>query len=105
MDCKTRRQTILETLNQSSETSMVQYRYDPGTNNDLDKLWSRFVLNVLEKSIERKERPDMYGEAKIILLKKYPRVIWQHCANRLILKTRFFFFFIVAPGHLNSNSK
>ena len=72
MDCKTRRQTILETLNQSSETSMVQYRYDPGTNNDLDKLWSRFVLNVLEKSIERKERPDMYGigEAKLILLKK-----------------------------------
>ena len=52
---------MLETLNQSSETSMVQYRYDPGTYNELDKLWSKFVLNVLEKSIERKERPDMYG--------------------------------------------
>ena len=59
LDCKTHRQAMLETLNQSSETAMVQYRYDPGTYNELDKLWSKFVLNVLEKSIERKERPDM----------------------------------------------
>ena len=70
---------------------MVQYRYDPGTNNDLDKLWSRFVLNVLEKSIERKERPDMYGEAKLILLKNTLASSWQDCANRLI-KQAFFLY-------------